>query len=340
MQATYNLNRLIKVTVDAPSAYIRYFNNEYERISLQSNDDDIPNVTLKIVDQLPNIPARKIHFKKLLNFHYCVEDLGTEAPCIYFQRHWLDHFYLTPLGAFVQGQLLEPVIYLKLLERDVLFMHAAGVAANGRAIVFPAHGGTGKTTLALNLVQHGFELMGDDLLMVESRTGIVHPYARPLHLFTYNLKSLPVPITLKSIIRCKDLLRYILQLATGEKFLISTRAHVDEIMDVKFGDASVIERVVFLKREGVAERLEFNYPSAQRRAAEAIIESADLNESLFDNFYESEAIRSKELEVVMALLSHLSDMEFVNPRTMAGEDDLAAFADRLKPSQQGASRTT
>lgn len=339
MLATYNLNGLIKVTVDAPSVYIRFFNNEYERISLHSDDGDVPSVTLKVVDRLQNTPKKYIRFKKLFKFHYCIQDLHTKAPNIYFQRHWLENIYATPLGAFVQGQLLEPVIYLKLLERNVLFMHAAGVARDGRAFVFPAHGGTGKTTLALALVNHGFELLGDDLLMVETNSGIVYPYARPLHLFAYNLKSLPVPFALKSIIRFKDVLRFFLNLITNEKFLISTRAHVEDILSVRFGKSSMIERIVFLTRDSTAKSLTFNNPLDLRQAANAILESADLNKSLSENIHDSEALRLKELEIVTALLSHVSGMEFVNPRTLAGEGDLTAFARQLDPLNVGIRRT-
>jgi len=318
MKATYNLNGLITVEVDGPRPYIRYFENEYRRMSFPADMDgefrQMPHVRLKIVDDMMHLPVRKMRFKNLLHFTYAISDLETACPTLHFQRHWLDRAYFTPLGAFIQGQLLEPLMYLKLLEANVLFMHAAGVAKGGNAYVFPAHGGTGKTTMSLDLVKRGFELMGDDLLMVDAQRGVVHSFARPLHLFTYNLRSLDVPLHLWLIIRAKDGLRLLLQIVTGQKFLISTRVHVDEIMDISFADSASLEQLTFLKREGESEILSFDNPAHREMAIKLIVQSADLNESLFQNIVENDAIKAWEIDVVRNVLSHVNKMQVINAR--------------------------
>lgn len=334
MRSSYNLNNLIQIVIDGPRPYVDYFDNEYQRISRPSSGKDTPAVRLTVVDRISSGPVREKLFKNLFRFHYLVRGLDTPNPEIVFERHWLDRLYLSPLGAFIQGQLLEPLTYAKLLERDVLFMHAAGVSRDGKAYVFPAHGGTGKTTLALSLARQGFDLMGDDLLMVDLRSGTVHPYARPLHLFTYNLKTLRVPIRLHAAIRIKDLLRSGLYLFTGQRFLIATRAHVDELLQVHFGKPSKLARIIFLRREGTVETIKLDTPETRRRAAQAIIESADLNDSLRENIVDDSAIWQREIDVVMRVLEHVPEIEFINSRAMVEVDRqrLAAKLDSLQPA--------
>jgi hypothetical protein len=330
---SFDLNGLVRITVKGETRYLRYFDNEYERISSNSLRLGAPVVTLEIKDRLDPAQRREIHYKKLFRFRYIVRDLGSPNPVIEFESHWLDRFYTTAVGAFVQGQLLEPVIYQKLLEAGVLFMHCAGVAKDGKAFVFPAHGGTGKTTLSLSLMRMGYDLMGDDLLMVDTANGTVYPYARPLHLFTYNLKSLAVPLKVRLAIAAKDAIRFAIAATTGRKFLISTRAHADELMDVRYAAPSRLSRLVFLKREGEAEEFSVSNPAARETAIQMIRQSADLNESLEENIGMQSHLCELEYDVIKRVLSHVDIMSAVNARAMQTDADRQAFAAHyLKPA--------
>ncbi len=313
---SYRLNDLVEVRVNAPSSYIEFFDNEYARISRPPSSSRVPSITLTVVDRIPPGGVREMNFKRIFTFRYAVREMETAHPEIIFERHWLDRLYLTPLGAFIQGQLLEPVMYLKPLECGILFMHAAGVSRDGRGYVFPAHGGTGKTTLALSLTQNGFQLLGDDLLMIEASSGRVYPYARPLHLFTYNLTTMKVPFALESAIRFKDLVRMALNFVTGERFLIATRAHVEDLMSVQFGGRCDLARMIFLRRDGAVGKSQLRTVIARREAALAIIDSADLNDSLYANIADEDEIRQLEIDVVMKLLEQISQIEFIKPREM------------------------
>ncbi|MEP2552242.1 MAG: hypothetical protein ABJH26_13175, partial [Marinomonas sp.] len=323
----FDLNGLVRISLEAAPRYCSYFDNEYQRISSDHLAEGAPVVTLKIVEKLLRDDTREIHYKDLFRFRFAAYDLDTSHPTIEFESHWLDRFYTTAVGAFVQGQLLEPVIYLMLLRSDVLFMHAAGVSKNGKGFVFPAHGGTGKTTLSLALMRMGFDLMGDDLMMVEAKTGVVHPYARPLHLFNYNLKTLKVPLGVRAAIGLKDVIRTAIALVTGKKFLISTRAHADEIMDVQMGKPSQLAAVVFLKREGAEESFDLSDPVAMEQAAAMVIKSADLNTSLEEHFGAQADIAKLEASVVKSVLKHVPNMSAINARLMKDNADRAEFAE-------------
>ncbi len=60
-----------------------------------------------------------------------------------------------------------------------IFIHAAVVGAYGRAIVIPGSSFSGKTTLALALLEAGATYYSDEFAVLD-QDGLVHPYAKPL----------------------------------------------------------------------------------------------------------------------------------------------------------------
>ncbi len=59
-------------------------------------------------------------------------------------------------------------------ENWLTILHAAGVAWQGSGIIFPALGGSGKSTLTAGLIQAGFKYINDDVIPVErDRGGLV-----------------------------------------------------------------------------------------------------------------------------------------------------------------------
>ncbi|MCX6020383.1 MAG: hypothetical protein NTZ05_01385 [Chloroflexi bacterium] len=68
--------------------------------------------------------------------------------------------------------LSHPLFTIPLTEmlkrRGVYSLHAGGVALNGRSLLLPGAGGSGKTTLTLALLRAGWDLLGDD-------TALLHP---------------------------------------------------------------------------------------------------------------------------------------------------------------------
>ena len=63
-----------------------------------------------------------------------------------------------------------------------LIVHAAALSRNGRAVIMPGPPGAGKSTLCAALAHRGWRLLSDELTLVDMRTGMLRPLARPISL--------------------------------------------------------------------------------------------------------------------------------------------------------------
>ena len=328
MQYNFYNKLILEIDANNHKGYIKYFNNEYLRIT--SNNSRVtkstPNISVKIVKNLPKTTKKDIKksvcYKKLFTYNYVIKNLNSNNVEIYFQSHFIDKIYMNAIGVFLQAQVIEPVMYLKLLKNDILLMHASGVEKDNNAYLFPAYGGTGKTTFSISLLGHGYKLLGDDLLFVDVDNGVVSPYARPMHLFTYNINNLngaKVPTKYRVAIYTKNVLRFFLEKILRTEMLISTRVHADEIFDSNpFGKSAEYNKVFFLVKSGPkTKKVKISKNNIQKLAVE-VAQSADLNNSLKDIMNEKDftVVQDLEIKVIKKLLSSLDYLTYLNTRKL------------------------
>ena len=82
------------------------------------------------------------------------------------------------------------IIWLQLLKKGLTFVHAAGLERNGKAMLFPAWGGVGKTSLTITALSHGsksnWKLLSDDMPIL-SKEGVVYCYPMPFMVYFYHI---------------------------------------------------------------------------------------------------------------------------------------------------------
>lgn len=71
-----------------------------------------------------------------------------------------------------------------------LILHAAVLEKDGRALIFPAPPGSGKSTLCAALACHGWRLLSDELGLIDLRDGRCHGLARPINLKNRSIELL------------------------------------------------------------------------------------------------------------------------------------------------------
>lgn len=68
------------------------------------------------------------------------------------------------------------------MAHQFLIIHAAVVARNGQAIVFPGNPGAGKSTLCAALVSRGWRLLSDEMALISLQDLRITPIPRPIGL--------------------------------------------------------------------------------------------------------------------------------------------------------------
>lgn len=65
-------------------------------------------------------------------------------------------------------------------EKNYLILHAAVVAKQNKAVIFPAPPGSGKSTLTAYLSLAGWRLLSDEMAIIDLHTGELIPFVRPI----------------------------------------------------------------------------------------------------------------------------------------------------------------
>lgn len=103
-------------------------------------------------------------------------------------KMWLSH------GASLDMHLLKDFAYTispmllmcALLERSAALIHASAFAVDGQAVLLPAWGGVGKSTVVSRAVLHGQgQFLADDHAVIDSN-GMAHLHPLPMHMYSYH----------------------------------------------------------------------------------------------------------------------------------------------------------
>jgi hypothetical protein len=70
----------------------------------------------------------------------------------------------------------QATLHLIAVRPDLVWLHAAAVARDGRALLIAGPGGSGKSSLATELVGVGFRYLGDDVIPLDPVRGIAYPF--------------------------------------------------------------------------------------------------------------------------------------------------------------------
>jgi HprK-related kinase A len=81
-------------------------------------------------------------------------------------------------------------LQLALGERRFLLLHAASVEKEGRALILTGESGSGKSTLSALLGANGWRFMGDEFVLLEPETGLMHPFPRAVSLKNASIAAL------------------------------------------------------------------------------------------------------------------------------------------------------
>ncbi len=67
-------------------------------------------------------------------------------------------------------------------ERRFMLLHASSVERDGKVVIMTGESGSGKSTLSAALGERGWRFMGDEFALIDTLTGLAHPFPRPVSL--------------------------------------------------------------------------------------------------------------------------------------------------------------
>ena len=189
----YNIHNIIKFQINKKGKGLFWnFNPEYEYFRVKHIDK--PDIVVNVGDFKPELKGSYIvdgnyYIKKDYIFFkdrdYNMEIRGIEEckPVeinIYPKPHGIRRLW--PVLA-IQNIFLRPLIEIVALKKNFIILHAASISDGGNAYLFAGRGGTGKTTIAMNLIKKGYHYMGEERILIGDSRAYSYPLNRRLFEF-------------------------------------------------------------------------------------------------------------------------------------------------------------
>lgn len=185
--------------------------------------------------------------------------------------------------------LLDVVVHIilrQLLDRGLFAIHAGAVVRQDRALGIVGRSGQGKTTLTLGLLQAGFTLLSDELLIAEPEQGVVLPYRHSLHVRPGTLDIVPAMQFLR------DRPRY--NLGGGSEWAL-TVSELEKQFPGSLAQQAPLRHLIFLEGQ----------PRSDGQPKLEAISSAKAALELLKNAWAASVDFARALNVVSNLLEHV-----------------------------------
>lgn len=118
-----------------------------------------------------------------------------ESGAISFSRPGLTPQTASDEGLFLYELEADATIKIQTLRSRLYFLHAAVAEVDGKAYLFVAESGGGKSTTLWGMLHHGWSYFSDELAPIELDTMWVHAYPRALGLKRRPPAGYPLPET-------------------------------------------------------------------------------------------------------------------------------------------------
>ena len=145
---------------------------------LQSAPDQVMQPLYRMYGEYDGDPDRPADFRIALAFDSLLRRLIRPQITFYSDQH----SPFKPVPASQAFPILEWGMNwcVAAFDHSRLILHAAVLEKGGRAIIFPAQPGSGKSTLTAYMALSGWNLYSDEMALIDFDTNLVSPLFRPV----------------------------------------------------------------------------------------------------------------------------------------------------------------
>ena len=329
----FDIHGIIEIVLRTNCRAVReYLSNEYAAASAGAAGRRPSERTIFVevfIRSHPKAPSTvkwvRETYRGLIPYSYAFEDLSAPSSQISI---CIPRPYTTVFGRYcgmLVHDLIEPLIYFKVLDLGWYLLYASCVASDDGAVALAASGGVGKTTMMLHMLHGGYSFVSDDQTLVRS-DGRVVPFPRAAKISLFHLKRFPglkVPVHTVARMYFRSAGRAVARGLFGWKLTLPTTLHVKSLMPaVKATDSPALRQLVMLSKDGPAVR-HFNVSSTADRSqvVERLLAMCDHRASLqrlilVDHPDLLHDMQRREEAVLGAILQRLSIVIWLNVRCL------------------------
>lgn len=326
----YNLHNLLSLNIITNSKkYQRCFESEYGRFSMPySAPVYAPEVNVYLDNKLPKHKEHdtynKVYFKKFFLCEYIIRDIFTKNVNVFFKISFFKKIYLEPYVKFLRSRIIHPLIYYKLIQKNVLFS-GAGIAYKNKGYCLFALPETGKTSLCLSLLERGFQLLTDDWLFIDVDKMFLYGGQHPILISYYNIKN-SNNYLLKILLSIKGIIYPLFEYLTGQRFFPRIRVKLEYIYpNIIISPPVQLKGILILQNIGINSKADICTKHNSNNISEHILESSISRQNLYTYIFlnDQNSIKislSKEYELINKMQSNLTFIEYIQPHTMSPEE--------------------
>ncbi|MFC1906261.1 hypothetical protein ACFLV9_00225 [Chloroflexota bacterium] len=289
VERNYSIHNVISFKIVTKTGLInRLLSNvdiEYENFKSMQTDE--PDFTVFLGDFSPSNNNSYI-----LDDSYYIRDEHLYCKDSYKIANWklqLEGFDQGKITAHISHNIfggmrisliIDFLIRFVMNEKGYPFIHGSCVSKDDHAYLFPAVSGGGKTVIALNLVERGYNFLGDNFTIIHNNRAL--SFLSPLNIFIYNLSpriKRYLGMKNRTILELKNIL-YKLTLGYAKIF---TKVNVREVFQDQVVDSSGLSAICLLipkeklqvkrmDKEELIEHLVVNYKAEANSCLEYTLE--------------------------------------------------------------------
>ena len=213
----YNIHDLIKFQIRKEKKGLFWnLNPEYEYFRVERVDD--PNIIVNVGKFKPSLNGAYLvdgrYFVKENYIFRGGELYDVEITGLEMEEPFVVNIFPKPRGIrklwpilAVQDIFLRPLVEIKAVNMRYLILHAAGISDGDYGYIFAGRGGSGKTTLIMNLISQGYKYLGEERIIIKDN--IAYSYPLNLKLIDFWIKNMKDETSFPFMYRLRALLSII-----------------------------------------------------------------------------------------------------------------------------------